>query len=136
VFPKLDFIYFQSICLYDLNCIYYFLGFIRYCVLFYYMDCMYVLICMVFYILPYILYVLHILFRIFFMSVLRIMFYSQGVLTYIYHYVGLQIYIHLPWLSWHLFPLFFYAHVTAAWRISILYMEDSRTQVCRVAANI
>jgi len=69
---------------------------------------------MVFFILPYIFYVLHILFIIFLMSVLRIMFYSHDVLTYIYHYIGLQIYIHLPWLSWPLFPLFCCAHVTAA----------------------
>jgi len=88
---------------------------------------------MVFFIVPCTFYFLLILFRIFYMSVLRIIFYSHGVLTYIYHYVGLQIYIHLPWL---LFPLFFCAHVTAAWRISILYMEDSRPQVCTVDTNI
>ena len=58
--------------------------------------------------------ILHILFIIFLMSVLRIMFYSHDVLTYIYHYVGLpDLYTSsLAFLAF--FPLFCCAHVTAA----------------------
>ena len=34
LFPKLYFVYFKTICLYDINCVYYFLGFIRHFMLF------------------------------------------------------------------------------------------------------